>query len=83
MLKTCQTLRGLVTADYDSLTQEEVAIKLAIDELAGWCRQYSPLLGCGGAIGFKLGVSEDLASASEATLRDEDAQAVLSSLVRV
>lgn len=83
MVKTTLTLTGLTTADVDSLTQEEIAIKLAIDELAGWCRQYSPLLGCGGAIGFKLGVSDDLASAIEATLRDEDAEAVLSSLLRV
>ena len=70
-------------ADFASLTPEEKAISVAIDELAGWCRQYSPLLDNGGAIGFKLGISEDLASAIESTLRDEDAKSVLTSLLRV
>lgn len=82
-MNTNKTLRGMMIESDASLTADEQAIKIAIDELAGWCRQYLPLLQGGAAIGFKIGVSEDLASALEAGLPPSDAEQVVASLLRV
>lgn len=82
-IETSKTLRELANADLALLTEEETAISVAIDELAGWFRQYSPLLQNGGCIGFRMGVSEDLASAIEARLGEDAAESLLPSLARV
>lgn len=88
MLKTNQSLKAMVEAgaartDFEAMTMEEQTIVAAIDELSGWLREYSPLLKNGGTVGFKIGVSEELAGAIEANLRREDAADVLPNLVKL
>lgn len=82
-MNTNRTLRGMMIEPEAALTKDERAVRTAIDELAGWCSEYAPLLERGAAIGFKIGVSEDLASAIEAALRPCDAERVVTSLLRV
>lgn len=82
-MNTDKTLRGMMIEPEAVLTSDEMVIRAAIDELAGWCREYAPLLKRGAAIGFKIGVSEDLASAIEAGLRPCDAEQIVLSLLRV
>lgn len=88
MLNTTQTLKQLVEtgsarSDFEAMSMEEQTIAVAIDQLAGWLREYSPLLQNGGSLGFKIGVSEELAAAIETNLRREDADEVLAVLARV
>jgi len=88
MLKTTQTLKAIVEAgqsrsDFEVMTMEEQTIAVAIVQLAGWLREHSPMLKNGGNIGVKIGVSEELASAIEASLRREDAAEVLPHLVKL
>lgn len=87
-LETTKTLTEMVGAgkartDFEAMTMEEQTISVAIDELSGWLRQYSPMLKNGGSIGVKIGVSEELALAINANLRREDADEVLYNLVRL
>ena len=86
MLKTTQTLTAIVEtgqsrSEFAAMTMEEQTIAVAIGELAGWLRQYSPMLKNAGAIGIKIGVSAELAGAIEASLRSEDAAEVIPHLV--
>jgi len=86
MLKTTQTLAEIVESgqsrsDFDAMTMEEQTIAVAIDQLAGWLREYSPMLKNAGALGVKIGVTVELASAIKASLRSDDAAEVLPLLV--
>ena len=87
-LETTKTLTEIVEAgmartDFGAMTMEEQTISVAIGELSGWLRQYSPMLRNGGSVGIKIGVSEELARAISANLRGEDADEVLPNLARL
>lgn len=88
MLKTTQTLKAIVETGqsrsaFVAMTEEEQTIAVAIDQLAGWLREYSPMLKNAGSIGVRIGVSEELAGAIDASLMREDAAQVLPHLVKL
>lgn len=74
---------GTDRATFVAMTMEEQTIVVAINQLAGWLLQYSPLLKNGSAIGLRIGVSTELAYAIKANLRREDAEEVLANLVKL